>query len=281
MPAQPVDVGNTVPDQVFPVIDPEPELPGRSIESGHRQIGVPKGRLGDRERIDRVGLAVGARGISGMGHQLGGDPHQLLSGCEQVRLQAPGQVPAVLDREATLRPEPIGPPQELEVGLRRRGGGALLTELATDLVDRHRRVCSFVCVDAHDHHGRVPFSSKGKRNRSVGTPQWGRSHAHIKPRRPVSSSVASRVSSESQSGGPQENSPRGRRTEAPSQHRSRHYRDDGSGVRVAAMWMSSSSDIPIASSSTCVPSRCSRTFVRGGLVVRSSPTSKSARWVSS
>ena len=48
------------------------------------------------------------------------------------------------------------------------------------------RLCASI---PSDHHGPVTFHSSGReRDRSVGTPQWGRCHAPIKPRRPVPAS---------------------------------------------------------------------------------------------
>ena len=115
VPAQAVDLRHTLPDQVFSVIDQEPQVPGRSVEPGDREIRLPERRPGHGEGVDRVGLAVGAGRVAGVGHELGRHPDQLLAGGEQVRLQAPGEVPAVLDGEPTDRTEPVGPPHELEV----------------------------------------------------------------------------------------------------------------------------------------------------------------------
>src|SRR5205085_4547833 len=81
--------------------------------------------------------------------------------------QAPGQVPAVLDREPALLPERVSPSQELQVRLGGGRGRSLLSQLAAGLVDRHRRVRALVRIDSHDHHHRVPSSSKGK-----GTGRW-------------------------------------------------------------------------------------------------------------
>ena len=167
------------------MVHEQPQLPGGAVEPGNRQVRLAERCPCHREGVDRVGLPVGPRGVAGMGHHLRRYPHEHLAGGEQVRLEPARQVSTVLDREATVRPERMDPADELQVRLRRRGPCRLLSEPAARLVDHHRGVGALVRVDAHDHHRRVPFSSKGTRNRSVGTPQWGRGHAPIKPRRPV------------------------------------------------------------------------------------------------
>src|SRR5207245_718185 len=67
-----------------------------------------------------------------------------------------------------------------------RAGG----ELAADLVDRDGGVVALVRVDPDDHHG-ARLLSRGDTDRPVGTLQWGRGHAPVKPRRPVH--IASRA----------------------------------------------------------------------------------------
>ena len=186
VPAQTVDVAGAVPDQVFSVIHEQAQLAGGTIQTGDRESRLAKRGPRDRQGVDRVGLAVRACRVAGMSHHLGRHSHDLLAGGKQIRLESAGQMSAVLHRPTSLDTEPIGPAHELQVDLCGGRYGRLGAELAPGLIDRHHRVRAFVSVDPKDHHPPVPFCSKGQRDRSVGTPQWGRCHAPIKPRRPVS-----------------------------------------------------------------------------------------------
>jgi hypothetical protein len=106
VPAQPIDHPGPLGDQVVAVVDQQLELAGGAVQPGGGQLGFPQRRPRHRQRVDRIRLAVGAGGGPGMGHELGWDPHDVLAGAEQVPLQPPGQVPAVLDRPAPLGVKP-------------------------------------------------------------------------------------------------------------------------------------------------------------------------------
>jgi hypothetical protein len=160
MPAQPIDDAGPLGDQVVAVVDQQPDLPGGTVQPGHRQLRFPQRRPRHRQRVDRIGLAIGAAGGTGVGHELGRDPHDLLAGAEQVALEPARQVPAVLDRPAPLRAEARCPDQQVEVVGGRRLDRAL-TELAATLVDDDHGVGLLVCVDPQDHHGRVSFHQYG------------------------------------------------------------------------------------------------------------------------
>lgn len=59
-------------------------------------------RTSDRERVDTVGLAVGARALSRPGHQLRRDPHDPLPVFEQEALKAAADAAHVLKRPDTV-----------------------------------------------------------------------------------------------------------------------------------------------------------------------------------
>lgn len=90
--------------EVLAVIDQQSRDTGDLVEVGDWQIGLTGGGAGDRQGVDRIGLAVAAGGVARVGHELGRDPHDPLAGCEQVGLQATRQVPAVLHRPVRSEP---------------------------------------------------------------------------------------------------------------------------------------------------------------------------------
>ena len=116
---------------------------------------------------------------------LGGTRTTGLARPEQVGLQATGQVPAVLERPASVGPP--GRPAPAARGARRGVAGIVFSaELATRLVDRHDRVPALVQIRAEDHHvHRLLLIIEVTEDRSADTPESGRSHAPIKSRRPV------------------------------------------------------------------------------------------------
>jgi hypothetical protein len=154
VPAQPVDDPGPLGDQVVAVVDQQPDLPGGPVHPGGGQLRFPQRRPRHRQRVDRIGLAVGAGGGTGVGHELGWDPHDLLAGAEQVPLQPSGQVPAVFDRPAPLGAEPRHPHQQVQM-VGRGGADGAFPQLAAALVDGDDRVGALVGVDPQDHHGRV------------------------------------------------------------------------------------------------------------------------------
>jgi len=120
---------------------------------GHRQLRFAQERARDRQRVDRVRLAPGARDPALLGHHLRRDPHHRLPGAEQVSLQPRGQVPAVLDRPGQLLAELLpGPPQRLQMP-GRGGRDRQLPDLLADRVDSDERVRPLVYVSANNNHG--------------------------------------------------------------------------------------------------------------------------------
>jgi len=172
MPSQPVDAPGPLIDQVFSMIDKQPQLTSRPVELSGGQIRVAQRRPSHRQRVDRIRLAIGPRRVTSTGHQLRRHPHDPLPCPQQVGLQSPRQVPAVLHRPAPLPVEPLRPPQHRQMicgGRRRR---RQLAKLAADLVDGHHRVAALVRIDPQCHHVPVTFHLVWKKqDRSVGTPQ--------------------------------------------------------------------------------------------------------------
>ena len=110
MPAQPVDVAGCAPRR-----GPRGDRPaGAALAAGpsrraQRQVRLAQRRPSHRQRVDRIGLAVGARRVAGVGHQLRRHPHDPLAGREQVGLEPPRQMPAVLHRPRAARPRTARP----------------------------------------------------------------------------------------------------------------------------------------------------------------------------
>jgi hypothetical protein len=76
--------------KILAVVDKKAKLPGWPIQMRGRQVSFAQRRTCDRQRIDRIGFAVGPGRVTGMGHQFRRDPHDPLAGRQQIRLQAPG-----------------------------------------------------------------------------------------------------------------------------------------------------------------------------------------------
>jgi hypothetical protein len=57
VPTQPVDRPGAFGDQVLAMVDQQLDLPGGLVVLGDREGGLAQGRPGDRQRVDRVGLA--------------------------------------------------------------------------------------------------------------------------------------------------------------------------------------------------------------------------------
>jgi hypothetical protein len=105
VPAQPVARPGGLGNQVLALVDQQLDLPGRLVKTGGGQVGLAQGRPGDRQRVDRVGLAQGTHGLAGPGQQPGRHPHHPLPGGQQVAFQPAGDLPAVLHRPPAL----VGP----------------------------------------------------------------------------------------------------------------------------------------------------------------------------
>src|SRR6266536_3772032 len=93
-------------------------------------------------------------------------------------------MPAVRDSPPAVGAESFGPGEQVEM-IRGAGSQGALAELAAQFIDGNNGMAVLVGVHAEYDHGPVLLCQKGNRDRSVGTPQLGRRHAPIKPRRPV------------------------------------------------------------------------------------------------
>lgn len=185
VPAQPALDPGALGDQVPAMVDQQPHLAGGTVELGDGQAVVTQGGEGDCLGVDRVGLARLASATSGAGHQPGRDAHHTCAGAEQVTLEATGQMPAVLEREADLLPLPR-PGEQLQVPVRGRCHGQL-PEPTSDVVERDDGVGALVRVGSDHHHAGRSSRCVGTRSPhrpGAGTPQLGRAHAPIKPRLP-------------------------------------------------------------------------------------------------
>lgn len=82
MPAQAADHAGSLLDEVLAVIDQQAHLAVSPVEASDRQVGLPERRAGDRERVDRVGLAGRTSRVARVGHQLRRHPEDSLAGSE-------------------------------------------------------------------------------------------------------------------------------------------------------------------------------------------------------
>ena len=57
VPAQPIDDPGPLGDQVVAMVDQQPDLPGGTVQPGHRQLRFPQRRPGHGKRVDRIRLA--------------------------------------------------------------------------------------------------------------------------------------------------------------------------------------------------------------------------------
>ena len=78
-----------------------------------------------------------------------------------------------------------GPPSGAARGGRRRSPCRLVGELPTGRIDHDDGLTPLVEIRSQDDHIAVSSSHEVTTGRSADTPEWGRSHAPIKSRRPV------------------------------------------------------------------------------------------------
>jgi hypothetical protein len=82
VPAQPVDDAGAFGDQRFAVIAQQAHVAVRAVETRGGQVGLAQHGTGHGQGVDRVGLAERSGRITHVGHQLGWNPSELLTGGE-------------------------------------------------------------------------------------------------------------------------------------------------------------------------------------------------------
>ena len=112
---------------------------------------------GDRECVDRIGLAALARPAPAAGHQLRRHAHDALAAREQEALELAGDVPAVLDRPDALLIERPRPGQHALVPGGRRLDRLAALQLAGLRADRRAGVALLVWIRPDHDHLHRPF----------------------------------------------------------------------------------------------------------------------------
>ncbi|OFE10511.1 hypothetical protein A5N83_02090 [Rhodococcus sp. 1139] len=107
----------------------------------------------DGQRIDGIGLAVGASGVTDVGHQLWWHPHDRLACSEKVAFEPPRQMPAVFDcpEQTVALGQLLGPGQQSQMVFCGRGD-RLRCQLATVGIDRDDGVGALVRIDSQSDH---------------------------------------------------------------------------------------------------------------------------------
>ena len=108
VPAKPLDGSGPLADEILAVVEQEPDLARLVVEVGDRQVGFAKRRPGDRQGIDRIGLAELALRAARTGHQLRRDAIPRSAG-DQLALEATADVATVLEPEPALLAQGAGP----------------------------------------------------------------------------------------------------------------------------------------------------------------------------
>ncbi len=167
MPAQPGDDAGALGDEVFTMVDQQPDLPLDAIEAGDRQVRLPQRGPRHRQGVNRIGFAVAARRVTHMRHQLRRYPHHRLARGDQVAFEPPCHVPAILDRPQPLLGQTDRPLEQSQVILC-RGTNSFHKSLSTHRVESDRGMAALVRVDSDDHHGtRLPPSWVARTGRSA------------------------------------------------------------------------------------------------------------------
>ena len=114
VPAQVVAQAGSLCDETLAVIDEQPnvELGPRELRDRKRVDSFADRGPGDRDGVDRVGLAALARRDARSGGQLWRDAHDPLAAGKQEPLERARDVPAVLDRPNALHVQAPAPEQQ-------------------------------------------------------------------------------------------------------------------------------------------------------------------------
>ena len=189
VPAQPVDHPGPLTDQVFAPIHQQLQLPRHLIMGRDRQIRLPQYRPGHRQRIDRVGLPRVRADWPGPAPSASAAPapplpHRSASPAPTAPTNAGNPQSPTPDHRRTTYGPTATPSHDPSLS---RSDGQL-AQAAADHIDRDERVRPLVHIGTNNNHGGcllVSTSLTGRLGRSADNPQWGRSHAPIKSRRPV------------------------------------------------------------------------------------------------
>jgi len=118
VPAKPILNSRALSHQVLPVSHQEAHLPTGTVQRCCWQVRLSQRSARRREGINGVRLACGAGGFADSGCEPGRDPDHGFAGAQQVTLEAPGDVPAILERPSPFAP--LGrPAQGLQVAVGR------------------------------------------------------------------------------------------------------------------------------------------------------------------
>jgi hypothetical protein len=112
MPLQRAVERDALTDQAFAVVDQQPQIELRPVQIRGREglKALLQRDAGDRDGVDRIGLAALTRAPTGRRAQVGRDPQHPLAASDQKPLQATGDVPAVLKRPDPLAVKLARPP---------------------------------------------------------------------------------------------------------------------------------------------------------------------------
>ena len=183
MPAKSADDAGSLRDQVFSMINEEPNLSTLAVEPCGREVGLAQGRSRERERVDRVRLPVGGGAVTGVRHQLRRHPDDTFTRCDQITLEPPREVPAVLDRPHQLLAPyqllaALPRPREQSEVIRRRRAERSHCELSTLLVSDYCCMAALVRINPDRHHS----SSSFRQSREYGGPVDRQIPVGAKPR---------------------------------------------------------------------------------------------------
>ena len=182
LPAQVVDQPRARADQALPMIDKQPDikLDTGQLRDRERLDSVTDRRTGDRDRIDRIGLAALPHTVTRAGCQLRRDSHHPLPARQEKPLERPRHVPAILKRPHALAAHPARPPQQILKRMTSGAHRAIRKHPACRLLQRRGRVRGLVRVRPDHDHLSVPPVGIARNGLPVDTAQLGRSHAPIK-----------------------------------------------------------------------------------------------------
>src|SRR5581483_3397111 len=152
VPAKALDLRGALANQVLAMIEQELDLARGGVEMGDRELRFPERSPGYRERVDRIGLAELAGRAPCSRHQLWRHPDHPLAPGDQLPLEPPGDVAAVLQGELALGAEVPGPCEQALVAGAVAGDRHLVAKLAGRRIHRRRRMALLMGVDADRDH---------------------------------------------------------------------------------------------------------------------------------